>query len=99
MDGAEGAGGGDQLDELRAVTKGPLGPKGAGQGGPKGEGLARAVEVEDGGYLGRQEQQRERTKSEREKKTLQGEKHPQFPLTGQAHKAWRKGRAEVKEKR
>jgi hypothetical protein len=28
LDGAEGAGGGDQLDEFRAVTDGPLGPKG-----------------------------------------------------------------------
>ncbi len=45
MDGAEGAGGGDQFDKFRAVTDGPLGPIGAGQGGPKGEGLAGAVEV------------------------------------------------------
>ncbi len=84
MDGVEGAGGGDQLDEFRAVTDGPLGPKGADQGGPKGEGLASAVEVEDRG---------ERGKSRRESK------HSQFPLTDQAHKAWRKGRAEVKERR
>ncbi len=35
----------------------------------------------------------------REEKPPEREKHPQFPRTGQAHKAWRKGRAEVKEKR
>jgi hypothetical protein len=32
VDGAEGAGGGDQLDEFRTITDGPLWPKGAGQG-------------------------------------------------------------------
>jgi hypothetical protein len=61
VDGAEGAGGGDQLDEFRAVTDGPLGPKGAGQGGPKSEGLARAVEVEDrseGGKSNRESKRR-----------------------------------------
>ncbi len=95
MDGADGASGGDQLDEFGAVTEGPLGPKGAGQGRPKSEGLAVAVEVED---RGRQEQQREQTKSEKGKKSRQREQHPQFPLTGQAHKAWRTGRAEVKDR-
>jgi hypothetical protein len=61
VDGAKGAGGGDQLDEFRTVTEGPLGPKGAGQGGPKSEGLARAVEVEDrgeGGKSSRESEQR-----------------------------------------
>ena len=61
MDGAEGAGGGDQLDEFRAVTEDPLGPKGAGEGGPKSEGLARAVEVEDrseGGKSNRESKRR-----------------------------------------
>ena len=38
VNGAEGAGGGDQLDEFGAVTDGPLGPKGAGQCRLKGEG-------------------------------------------------------------
>jgi hypothetical protein len=64
MDGAEGAGGGDQLDEFGAVTEDPLGPKGAGQGRPKSEGLAVAVEVEDrgGGGKSNKESKRRATK-------------------------------------
>ena len=64
MDGAEGAGGGDQLDEFRAVTDGPLGPKGAGQGGPKGEGLISAVEVEDTGERGKSSSESKRRAKE-----------------------------------
>ncbi len=64
MDGAKGAGGGDQLDEFRAVTEGPLGPKEAGQGGPKSEGLARAVEVEDRGEGGKSNRESKRRAKE-----------------------------------
>ena len=64
VDGAKGAGGGDQLDEFRAVTEGPLGPKGAGQGGPKIEGLTRAVEVEDRGEGGKSNRESKRRAKE-----------------------------------
>ncbi len=64
MDGAEGASVGDQLDEFPAVTDGPLGPKGAGQGGPKGEGLASAVEVEDRGEGGKSSRESKRRAKE-----------------------------------
>jgi hypothetical protein len=64
VDGAKGAGGGDQLDEFRAVTEGPLGPKGAGQGGPKSEGLTRAVEVEDRGEGGKSNRESKRRAKE-----------------------------------
>ena len=47
----------------------------------------------------RQEQQKEQTKSEKGKRSLQRERHPQFPRTDQAHTACRKGRAGGKEKR
>ncbi len=60
MDGAEGAGGGDQLDEFGAVTEGPLGPKGAGQCRPKRGGLAVAVEVEDRGEGGKSNRESKR---------------------------------------
>ncbi len=75
VDGAEVAGGGDQFDEFRAVTDGPLGPKGAGQGVPKGEGLADPVEVEDRGEGGKSRKESKRRakkgrggKSKRERK-------------------------------
>ncbi len=64
MDGAEGAGGGDQFDEFGAVTEGPLGPKGAIQGGPKGEGLASVVEAEDGGRGGKSNRESKRRAKE-----------------------------------
>jgi hypothetical protein len=66
MDRAEGVGGGDQLNELGAVTDGPLGPKGAGQCRPKCEGLAGAVEVEDRGEGGKSSREsKRRAKTER----------------------------------
>ena len=52
------------LDEFRAVTEGPLGPKGAGQGGPKSEGLTRAVEVEDRGEGGKSNRESKRRAKE-----------------------------------
>ena len=64
MDGAEGAGGGDQFDEFGAVTEGPLGPKGTSQGGPKGEGLTSAVEVEDRGERGKSSSESKRRAKE-----------------------------------
>ncbi len=45
VDEAEGASGGDHFDQIRAVTDGPLGPKGTDQGESKGMGLAGAIEV------------------------------------------------------
>jgi hypothetical protein len=64
VDGAEGVGGGDQLGEFRAVTDGPLGLKGADQSGPKGEGLASAIEVEDRGEGGKSSRESNRRAKE-----------------------------------
>jgi hypothetical protein len=49
VDGGEGTGALDELDEFVVVAGCPLAPKGAGQGRTKSEGLARRVHVEDGG--------------------------------------------------
>ncbi len=78
VDGVEGAGGGDQLDEFRAVTDGPLGPKGADQGGPKGEGLASAVEVEDRG-------KRSKSSSESKRRAKKGRRASRKRNTRSSH--------------
>jgi hypothetical protein len=99
VNGAEGAGGGDQLDEFRAVTDGPLGPKGTGQGGPKGEGLARAVEVEDMGEGGKSSRESKRRAKEGRRASRERNTRSSHGRARHIRYVWRKGRAEVKEKR
>ncbi len=49
MDGAEGAGSLDELDELVVASLQPLKAEGVSKSGAEGEGKARRVEVEDRG--------------------------------------------------
>jgi hypothetical protein len=95
VDGAEGAGGRDQLDEFGAVTDGPLGPKGAGQCRPKGEGLADAVEVEDRGEGGKSSREsKRRAKKGRGASRERGARSSHGQTRHKRHGKWEEQRGE-----